>query len=81
MARAYAGAAGTHMFFGLLSISAGIAWIVLLYYYDSLFVTTDSGDKISLLTIVPTWVIVLLSAKIICGFWVSNLFFCINSVS
>ena len=75
MARAYAGAAGTHIFFGLLSIAAGVTWIVLLYFYEPLYVNTDALDigltKGSILEQFPVWVTVLLSAKIICGFWVS----------
>jgi len=73
MGRAYAGAAGTHMFFGLLSIAAGVTWICLLYFYEPLQVNTDVFDsgitKKSLLETVPVWVTVLMSAKIICGFW------------
>ncbi|XP_067951150.1 uncharacterized protein [Watersipora subatra] len=64
MARAYAGAAGTHLFFGTLCIAAGVAWICLMYFYEPLFV-----DGSSILNKVPSWVVVLASAKIYCGFW------------
>ena len=71
MARPYSGASATHMFFGLLSMAAGIAWICLLYFYENLFVT-NGNEKVPLVSILPPWVVVLLCAKIFCGFWVSS---------
>lgn len=71
MARAYAGAAGTHMFLGLLSIAAGVTWICLLYFYEDLMLNTSAG-KVSILENAEAWVSVIMSTKIICGFWVSH---------
>ncbi|KAF6035714.1 hypothetical protein EB796_005979 [Bugula neritina] len=74
MSRPYGGAAGTHMFFGLLSIAAGISWICILYFYQPLFV-----DGKSILSGFSEWVSVVMSAKIICGFWIDSLCYQRNS--
>jgi hypothetical protein len=70
MARAYSGAAGTHMVLGLLSMAAGTAFLCLMYFYEPLFYTNPStNERGSLLQSMPAWAVVLLSGKIICGFW------------
>lgn len=73
MARAYAGAAGTHMVLGLLSMAAGVTWICLLYFYQPLFVSKN-GTMVSFLDGAPAWLPVLLAPKIYCGCWVRLLF-------
>lgn len=70
MVRAYAGAAGTHMVLGLLCLAAGVTWICLLYFYEPLFIGTSPPRPIP--ELIPEWAVVLLSAKIICGFWVGR---------
>ena len=71
MARPCSSAAATHMFFGLLSMAAGIAWICLLRFNENLLVT-NWNEKVPLVTILPAWAVVFLCAKIFCGFWVSS---------
>jgi len=61
------------MFFGLLSMAAGVAWICLLFFFEPLKITLQGQTQsTSILQMIPTWVAVLLGAKIFCGFWVSS---------